>query len=96
MELLQCILNREIPLSQVVSDKVMSSSEEAGLVVEHLTRAAIELGVHKVLSDLGQVETVPTDPLEYIPAVRPVTKLKVRPEFYRSSFLDLRFKCRVE
>lgn len=70
-DLLRCILNRQIPLTTVISENTLTS-EEAGEIVQHLSRAAAQLGLSHVISELGQAELLAADPLTDVPEVRPV------------------------
>ncbi|TDL27019.1 DNA/RNA polymerase [Rickenella mellea] len=76
--LLRCILDRQIPLALVVSDKAFLSSEEASKIVSALSRAAVEMSLSKVVTELGQVELMGSDPLENVPEVTPVIRHRVR------------------
>lgn len=75
-ELLRCILIRKLSLTTVISDRVLNS-EEASEIVQHLSRAAAQLGLSHVISELGQAEAIAADPLENIPEVRPVLQQTV-------------------
>lgn len=76
-DLLRCILTRQLSLTTVISDRVLGS-EEASEIVQHLSRAAAQLGLSHVISELGQAEAIAADPLADIPEVRPVLQQTVR------------------
>ncbi|KAI5119282.1 hypothetical protein M0805_008061 [Coniferiporia weirii] len=65
-EILRNIINRHISVTTVVADRVLSSKDAAD-IVQHLSRAAAELGLTRVITELGQVETIAADPLKDVP-----------------------------
>lgn len=78
--LLRQIVDREIPISMVIADKVFTSSEEAETVIHSLSKAAVELNLSKVVTELGMAEQLGSskyDPLADVPEVNPVLVTKV-------------------
>lgn len=78
------ILNRDIPIENVVADRVFETSSEAAEVIKLLSKAAADLGHTEVIARLGQTEAIGAhyeDILADIPEVMPVMRVKV-------SFLD--------
>ncbi|EGO20169.1 hypothetical protein SERLADRAFT_363576 [Serpula lacrymans var. lacrymans S7.9] len=78
-KLLTSIIDRQISVSHIVSDRVFTSSEEASQVIKLLSRAAVDLNLSRVVSELGQIEAMATqspDPLESVPEVTPVMRWK--------------------
>jgi DNA-directed RNA polymerase len=73
--LLRRILDREITVTDVVSSPSLSS-EEAVDIIRDLSRAAAEMGLSRVLAELGETEHIGADPLADVPEVRPVTTEK--------------------
>lgn len=59
----------------------MSSSDEASQIIRLLSRTAVDMNLSRVVTELGQAEAIGcqlVDPLQDVPEVNPVTKLKVR------------------
>lgn len=80
MTLLSNIVEREIDVSSVVSDRVFTSSEEAAEVIKILSKAAVALNLSRVITELGQAEAIGAhyaDALDGIPEVLPVMRAKV-------------------
>ena len=78
--LLNSIVKRGINVQDVVSDCVLESSEDAAEIVKLLSRAAVELNLPHIISELGQVKDIATrmhDILDGVPDVQPVLKEKV-------------------
>ena len=65
------MLNRNINLLKVIADRTLSSGESAE-ITQHLCRAAAEMGLHNVITDLGQAQALADDPLAGVPEVMPV------------------------
>ncbi|KAI0070874.1 DNA/RNA polymerase [Panus rudis PR-1116 ss-1] len=82
--LLRGMVDRQIPVSMVISDRAISNSEEAAEVIKLLSKAAVEMNLSKVVSELGMSETLGRqlpDPLDDVPEIIPVMKAKQkRPE----------------
>lgn len=82
--LLRRIVDREIPVSLVISNKAFTLSEDAAQAIKVLSRAAVDANLpnlSKVIMELGTVETLGTqleDGSEALPEVMPVMKTKVR------------------
>jgi len=78
--LLNNLIEREIPVANVVADRIFSTSEEASDIIKLLSKAAVELNLPNVMRELGQAESLGShvpDPLENVPEVSPVTRLNV-------------------
>ncbi|KAH8115023.1 DNA/RNA polymerase [Phellopilus nigrolimitatus] len=75
-DLLRCMINRHIPVTTVVADRVLTSGD-AGEIVQHLSRAAAELGLIHVITELGQAESIAADPLKDVPDIVPVRRAKL-------------------
>src|SRR5438552_1002139 len=78
--LLTNIIDRQIPLSSVVSDRIFSSSDDAAQVIRLLSKAAVELNLSRIVTELGQAEAIGrvyVDPLEDVPEVLPVMRIRV-------------------
>ncbi|KDQ17027.1 hypothetical protein BOTBODRAFT_129343 [Botryobasidium botryosum FD-172 SS1] len=74
-ELLRTVLARQIPLSSVISNPVIESSEDAAQIIALLQQSAVELGRMDVLIELGHIRSQgqeDADPLEGVPEVMPV------------------------
>ncbi|KAI0742483.1 DNA/RNA polymerase [Daedaleopsis nitida] len=80
ISLLRSIINRQISPSLVVADRAFTTSEEAVEAIKALSKAAVEMGLTSVVSELGVVETLGKpfeDPLADVPEVVPVMKPRV-------------------
>lgn len=78
--LLSQITFRGIKMPDVVADRAFASSEEASDIIQVLSTAAVDLGMSNVIGELGQAKAMGSkspDPLENVPEVTPVTRLKV-------------------
>ncbi|KAJ8503283.1 hypothetical protein ONZ45_g10994 [Pleurotus djamor] len=81
LTLLSNLIERDVDVPSVVSDRVFESDEEAAGVIKLLSKAAVDLNLSKVVSELGQTESIGTmfqDPLEGVPQVRPVYTFKLK------------------
>ncbi|KAI0340467.1 DNA/RNA polymerase [Trametopsis cervina] len=78
--LLRRILDREIPVTLVISDRAFTSDEEAASAIKILSKAAVEANLpnlSKVIMELGTIEALGTLPEESeVPEVMPVTRPK--------------------
>ncbi|KAL6308760.1 DNA/RNA polymerase [Sparassis latifolia] len=77
--LLRSMINRQIPATLVVSDRAITSSEDASSIITLLSKAAVELDLSKVVNELGMAESLgrqTTDPLDDVPQAKPVMRLK--------------------
>ncbi|OCH85018.1 DNA/RNA polymerase [Obba rivulosa] len=77
--MLRHIIEHQIPVSLVVADRAFQSSEEANEVIRLLSRAAVNMGLAKVVNELGMAESLGRqglDPLEDVPEAIPVMKPK--------------------
>lgn len=78
--LLANLVDRKISITHVVSDRAFVSSEEAAAIIQTLSKSAVDLNLSKIISELGQAEAIgshQTDPLDAIPEVKPVMRVKV-------------------
>lgn len=78
-QLLEKMLLRQIPVTLVVTDTALKSSEEAEEIIKLLSRAAVDMNLSKVVTELGAAEVLgrqTEDPLEGVPEVVPVLKEK--------------------
>lgn len=76
--LLQRLVARDISATAVIADAVVSSAKNASQIAEHISRAAAQLGMTQIITELGKVETIAADPLADVPEVIPVLARKVR------------------
>ncbi|KAJ3929955.1 MAG: DNA/RNA polymerase [Lentinula lateritia] len=79
VDMLISILNRDIPIENVVADRVFETSSEAAEVIKLLSKAAADLGHTEVIARLGQTEAIGAhyeDILAEIPEVMPVMRVK--------------------
>jgi DNA-directed RNA polymerase, mitochondrial len=82
LTLLRRIVDREIPVTMVISDKAFTSSEDAADAMKLLSRAAVDANLpnlSKVIMELGTVEALGSqagEGAETIPEVTPVVKQK--------------------
>jgi DNA-directed RNA polymerase, mitochondrial len=73
---LKGIVDHQLSVSSVISDRAIKSSEEAQKIIKALTTAALQLGYNEIFRELHNVEDQgqsPDDPYLDIPEVRPVT-----------------------
>jgi DNA-directed RNA polymerase len=79
LTLLTNIVDRQISIPFVISDRIFLSSEDAAAVIKLLSKAAVDLNLSRVISELGQAEAIGQhpDPLGDVPEVMPVMRLKV-------------------
>lgn len=75
--LLQRLVARNISATSVIGDNTVSSAKNASQIVEHLSRAAAQLGLTQIITELGKVEAIAADPLADVPEVIPVLTRKV-------------------
>ncbi|KAH9056429.1 DNA/RNA polymerase [Lactarius vividus] len=74
--LLQGIVDNQLSVVTVVSDRAIKSSEEAQKIIRALTGAAIQHNYPEIIRELGDAESMgssPPDPYLDVPEVRPVT-----------------------
>ena len=90
VSLLRNIIGRQISPVLVVSDRAFTSNEEATEGMKALSRAAAEMGLSSIVSELGLADVLGKqleDPLQDVPEVVPVMKRKVRPiRFFASRY----------
>lgn len=88
------LLDRGVSLKDVVASRVLTSDEEASKIIQMVSKAAAELGMIDVVSELGEAQAMGSivDPLDNVPDVDPVLKAKVICVFYdvSGSFADVR------
>jgi hypothetical protein len=79
-DMLYNIIDRNIPVSLVVADRVMASSKEASDVIQMLSSAAADMNLMQVLIELGKARNMGSypDPLAGVDEVLPVLRSKVR------------------
>ena len=80
VSLLRNIIGRQIAPSLVVADRAFTTDEEANEAIKALSRAAVQMGLSSVVTELGMAESLgrqAADPLEDVPEVVPVVKAKV-------------------
>ncbi|KAF8890704.1 hypothetical protein BD779DRAFT_1438161 [Infundibulicybe gibba] len=78
-QLLTNIVDRQISLPFVISDRAFGSSEEAAEIIRTLSKAAVNLNLSRVVSELGQAEAIGShtvDVLDGVPEVQPVMRKK--------------------
>jgi DNA-directed RNA polymerase len=75
--LLAQIVHRKLSIPHVIADRVFSSSEEAAEIIKTLSKAAVDLNLSHVVTELGQAEAAGTDVLDNVPEVNPVLRVKV-------------------
>lgn len=79
--LLKGIVDRQIPVSQVVASRTVSSDREAVDIIKLLSKAAVEMSLVSVVDELGKTRALGNsllpDPLQDIPEVKPVLRPKV-------------------
>lgn len=76
-DLLKAINAREIPVSLVVSDMSVQSTDEASGIMKLLSGAAVSMNLSKVVNELGLTEALGTslpDLLDDVPEANPVLK----------------------
>ncbi|KIN96613.1 hypothetical protein M404DRAFT_16854 [Pisolithus tinctorius Marx 270] len=79
--LLNNLVARGISPTTVITDRVVSSSSEASQIIQILSKSAVDMNLSRIVTELGQAEALGCqlpDPLENVPEVNPVTKLKVK------------------
>ncbi|KAH8107638.1 DNA/RNA polymerase [Cristinia sonorae] len=81
-ELLKAMVDRQISVSLVVSDRGIRSTDQANELVKTIYGAAMSMNLPHVAGELGLVQTFGTtlpDPLEDVPEATPVLKTKKFP-----------------
>ncbi|KAH7922516.1 DNA/RNA polymerase [Leucogyrophana mollusca] len=80
-QLLTGIVDRQLSVTAIVADRVFTSSEEASQAIRLLSKAAVDLNMSQIVSELGQAEALGTqssDPLEDVPEVTPVMRMRAQ------------------
>ncbi|KLO16665.1 DNA/RNA polymerase [Schizopora paradoxa] len=80
-DLLQRLVARDISPTSVIADAVITSAKTASQIAEHISRAAAQLGMTQVITELGKVEAIAADPLAEVPEIIPVLARKPVPLF---------------
>jgi len=79
--LLRGIVDRQIPVSQVVASRSVSSDQEAADIIKLLSKTAVEMNLVSVVDELSRTQALGNsllpDPLQDIPEARPVLRPKV-------------------
>ncbi|KAK7677152.1 hypothetical protein QCA50_019861 [Cerrena zonata] len=83
IQLLRAMIDRQIPASLVVSDRAIKTSDEATEAIKHLSKAAVDMNLSKVVNELGMAEVFGTqipDALDEVPEATPVMRPKKQDE----------------
>lgn len=79
--LLKAIIDRRIPISQVVASKFVSSDQEAVDLIKLLSKTAVGMDLISVVDELSRTQALGNsllpDPLQDIPEAKPVLRSKV-------------------
>ncbi|KAH7908847.1 hypothetical protein BJ138DRAFT_1011941 [Hygrophoropsis aurantiaca] len=78
--LLSSIIERQLSVTSIVADRVFTSSEEASQAIRLLSKAAVDLNMSQIVTELGQAEALGTtspDFLDNVPEATPVTRIRV-------------------
>lgn len=70
------IVDNQLSVDTVISDRAIKSSEEADKIVQELMRVAVQHGYTEIYRELSKVEDIGStlpDPYSDVPEVRPVT-----------------------
>ena len=70
------IIDNQLSVTTVVSDRAIKSSEEAKKILQELMKVAVDHHYNQIIDELGKVEELGSslpDPLLDVPEVRPVT-----------------------
>jgi hypothetical protein len=73
---LKGIVDNQLSVDTVISDRAIRSSEEADKIVQELMRVAVQHGYTEIYRELSKVEDIGStlpDPYSDVPEVRPVT-----------------------
>jgi len=80
--LLRGAIDRQIPVSEVVASRSISSDQEAVEVIKLLSKTAVEMNLVSVVDELSRTQALGNsllpDPLQDVPEARPVLRPKVR------------------
>ena len=80
--LLRGVVDRQIPVSQVVASRSISSDQEAVDIIKLLSKTAVEMNLVSVVDELSRTQALGNsllpNPLQDVPEVRPVLRPKVR------------------
>lgn len=88
--LLQAIITRGLDIQKIVADRCLTVDEEAEGIIKVLSQAAVNVGLSRIVSELGQAESFGQydNPLEGVPEVNPVLKPRKQTEEEVSQGLD--------
>ncbi|EIW76844.1 DNA/RNA polymerase [Coniophora puteana RWD-64-598 SS2] len=77
-QLLSHIVDEEIPITSVVADRAITSSDEAASIITLLSKAAVELSLPRIVGELGQAHSAGMHEIEEdaVPQATPVRKRK--------------------
>ena len=79
--LLRGLVDRQIPVSQVVASRSVSSDQEAVGIIKLLSKTAVEMNLISVVDELSRTQALGNsllpDPLQDVPEARPVMRPKV-------------------
>lgn len=70
-------MQRQIQPQLVVSDRAITSSEEASAIIQILSKTAVELNYTRIVAQLGQAEAAGSskpDALDNLPDITPVKR----------------------
>jgi DNA-directed RNA polymerase len=68
-------IRSDIPVSHLVGARVFTDDEEAGQIITRLSKAAIQLNLPDIVTELGETEALGVEhPDEHVPNPKPVTK----------------------
>jgi DNA-directed RNA polymerase, mitochondrial len=86
------VIDRDIPITAVVADRVLTSSKEASDIIQMLSSAAADMNLMKVVVQLGQARDMGSfpNPLADVDEVRPVLRAKVNDFESRNQILSHR------
>lgn len=97
-EMLRGIVDRQIPVSQVVASRSVSSDQEAVDIIKLLSKTAVEMNLVSVVDELSRTQALGNsllpDPLQDIPEARPVLRPKVELFISIQSYLLKRRRSR--
>jgi DNA-directed RNA polymerase len=94
--LLKGIVDNQLSVGTVISDRAIKSSEEAQKIIQALSRAAVQHNYREIVEELGRVEMMGSslpDPYLDVPEVRPVTITTVGFTVLASSVIETPSVC---
>jgi DNA-directed RNA polymerase len=93
---LKGIVDNQLSVGTVISDRAIKSSEEAQKIIQALSRAAVQHNYREIVEELGRVEMMGSslpDPYLDVPEVRPVTITTVGFTVLASSVIETPSVC---